>query len=152
MLGRFDREMPTRLRKTRRFRGSRNHGYGIQGQHRKSGSRGGKGKAGLLKHKWSWTVKYDPDHFGHSKLKPPTTKTIKKWLNISRLDVIYYDLNRTGKVKMKDDKPLLNLDELGFEKLLGSGEIKQAYHIVIRSFTKSAKTKVENAGGKITTG
>jgi ribosomal protein L15 len=53
---------------------------------------------------------------------------------------------------MKGDKPLLNLDELGFEKLLGAGEIKKAYHIKIKSFTKAAKTKIENAGGTLTTG
>jgi len=38
--------MPHKLRKTRKMRGSRTHGYGQVGQHRKSGSRGGVGKAG----------------------------------------------------------------------------------------------------------
>ena len=46
--------LPTRTRKSRKYRGSRTHGYGQIGQHRHSGSRGGHGNAGLHKHKWSW--------------------------------------------------------------------------------------------------
>ncbi|MEM4427493.1 MAG: 50S ribosomal protein L15, partial [Zestosphaera sp.] len=42
------------------MRGSRTHGYGRVGQHRKAGSRGGRGAAGLHKHKWTWVVKYHP--------------------------------------------------------------------------------------------
>ncbi|MEM2955643.1 MAG: 50S ribosomal protein L15, partial [Nitrososphaerales archaeon] len=71
--------MPTRLRKTRKLRGSRTVGYGQVGQHRKSGSRGGKGKAGLHKHKWSWTVKYAPNYFGRDEFKPPRRTVAKKW-------------------------------------------------------------------------
>ena len=38
--------MPTRLRKVRKQRGSRTHGYGQIGQHRHSGKQGGHGNAG----------------------------------------------------------------------------------------------------------
>ncbi|MGA2874798.1 MAG: 50S ribosomal protein L15, partial [Nitrososphaerales archaeon] len=54
--------MASRLRKVRRLRGSRTHGWGQIGQHRRTGSKGGSGMAGLHKHKWSYTVKYMPDH------------------------------------------------------------------------------------------
>ena len=39
--------MATRLRKTRKFRGSRNHGWGQVGQHRASGYKGGLGQSGM---------------------------------------------------------------------------------------------------------
>jgi large subunit ribosomal protein L15 len=47
-----------RSKKVRKQRGSRVHGYGrISGGHRKSGQRGGTGKAGLTKHHWILTIK-----------------------------------------------------------------------------------------------
>ncbi|MCP8310234.1 MAG: 50S ribosomal protein L15 [Candidatus Methylarchaceae archaeon HK02M1] len=143
--------MPTRLRKTRKLRGSRTCGYGRVGQHRKSGSRGGKGKAGLKKHKWTWTVKYAPDHFGKAGFKPPKKAPIKSWINVGQLDEIYDKLMKECKIERKEDKTLIDLIELGYDRLLGNGEIKGRYHIVARSFTKSAKDKIEKAGGSITT-
>ena len=53
--------MPHKLRKIRKQRATRYHGWGQVGQHRKSGGRGGKGKAGGRKHFWIRTVKYEKD-------------------------------------------------------------------------------------------
>ncbi len=55
------------------------------------------------------------------------------------------------KIERKEDKTSIDLIELGYDRLLGNGEIKGRYHIVARSFTKSAKDKIEEAGGSITT-
>ena len=60
-----------RAKKIRKKRGSRTCGYGITKKHRGAGSRGGRGKAGLLKHKKTWMIKYDPDHFGKKGFKVP---------------------------------------------------------------------------------
>ena len=43
----------------------------------------------------------------------------------------------------------INLTELGYEKLLGSGDISGPFEIVIKSYTQTAKDKVEKAGGKL---
>jgi len=40
--------MPTRLRKTRKLRGGRHMGWGLVGQHRASGHKGGLGRSGHL--------------------------------------------------------------------------------------------------------
>lgn len=143
--------MPTRLRKTRKLRGSRTVGYGQVGQHRKSGSRGGKGKAGLHKHKWSWTVKYAPNYFGRDEFKPPRRTVAKKWINVSQLNEIYEGLSKIGKIKKKDGKALIDLTDLGYDKLLGEGEVKHPYYVMAKSFTKSAKDKIEKAGGVLET-
>ncbi len=143
--------MPTRLRKTRKLRGSRTVGYGQVGQHRKSGSRGGKGKAGLHKHKWSWTVKYAPNYFGRDEFKPPRRTIAKKWINVSQLNEIYEGLSKIGKIKKKDGKALIDLTDLGYDKLLGEGEVKHPYYVMAKSFTKSAKDKIEKAGGVLET-
>ena len=46
------------------------HGKGKKGG-RGAGLRGGRGNAGLLKHKWMHMVKYDPNHFGRHGFKRP---------------------------------------------------------------------------------
>jgi len=129
--------MPTRERKGRRYRGMRTHGYGQVGQHRHSGQQGGHGNAGLHKHKWSWTVKYDPDHFGRDPFRPPGYPKPSRWLNVGQLDSIAGAGSR------------LDLRSMGVAKLLGSGKVKGSYEVTVGSFTKKAQAKIEAAGGKI---
>ena len=128
--------MPTRARKARRYRGTRYHGYGQIGQHRHSGKQGGHGKAGLHKHKWSWLILNDPDHFGRDPFRPPGYPRPSKWVNVGQLD---------GMAMGKS----LDLTSLGVDKLLGSGEVGGAYEVKVASFTKKAQAKIEAAGGKI---
>ena len=59
-------------KKVRRMRGSHTHGWGAKKKHRGAGSRGGRGQAGMLKHKKSWMLKNDPHHFGERGFKIPT--------------------------------------------------------------------------------
>ena len=134
--------MPTRLRKVRRMRGSRTHGYGQIGQHRHSGQQGGHGNAGLHKHKWSWLVKFDPDHFGRDPFRPPRYyDKVDKWINVGALD---------GLSTQKSKGPLtLDLTAMGVEKLLGSGSVGGAYVVKVDLFTKRAQSKIEKAGGRI---
>ncbi len=142
--------MATRKRKVRKLRGSRTMGWGQVGQHRNSGGKGGHGMAGLHKHKWSWTVVYDPDHFGKEGFKPRgRANKVRSWVNVGGLDEIY---QKHGGSVEKDGLPLINLSELGYEKLLGGGSVSRAYYVIVGSFTNGAKEKVEAAGGKISTG
>ena len=136
--------MATRLRKTRKFRGSRNHGWGQVAQHRASGHKGGLGQSGMLKHHFSTMLKEDPKHFGHNSNNPPTRNIIKKWVGIRDLDDLYL---RSG--KQEDSKKILDLKDLGFNKLLGGGKVKNAYSIKIDQFTAKAEEKVKNAGGEL---
>ncbi|MDV3277619.1 MAG: 50S ribosomal protein L15 [Nitrososphaerales archaeon] len=130
--------MPTRTRKARRYRGMRTHGYGQIGQHRHSGKQGGHGQAGLHKHKWSWMVKYDPDHFGRDPFRPPGYYAKpSKWANVGDLD------------SLAAGSPRVDLSSMGVQKLLGSGDVKGAYQVRVGSFTKKAQAKIEAAGGKV---
>ncbi len=129
--------MPTRSRKGRRYRGMRTHGYGQIGQHRHSGKQGGHGNAGLHKHKWSWLILHDPDHFGRDPFRPPGYIRPERWLNVGHLDSI------------AEGARAIDLASLGVGKLLGSGEVKGAYEIRVDAFTKKAQAKIEAAGGKI---
>ena len=136
--------MASRLRKTRKHRGSRNHGWGQVGQHRASGHKGGLGSAGLLKHHFSTMLKEDPDHFGHDSTHPPHPNIIKKWTSVRDLDDIFA---KSG--KKEGEKNILDLTTLGYAKLLGGGQVKNAYVIKIKQSTASAQEKVKKAGGEV---
>jgi large subunit ribosomal protein L15 len=135
-----------RERKVRRQRGSRLYGWGQVGQHRKSGSRGGFGNAGLHKHKWSWTVKYDPDHFGKDGFVRPTAVTHEvKAINVGALSSLMQ-----GRTLQQDEKgrAILDLSSLGYEKVLGGGKIGFSMVVKAPRITELAKKKISNAGGE----
>jgi large subunit ribosomal protein L15 len=136
--------MPTRLRKVRRLRGSRTHGYGQVGQHRHSGKQGGHGQAGLHKHKWSWLILHDPDHFRRDPFRPPGYHKVSKWANVGDLASLADGQGKSGPVS-------IDLESRGIEKLLGGGDVTQAFHVKVSSYTERAKQKLEEAGGKILT-
>ena len=136
--------MASRLRKTRKYRGSRNHGWGQVGQHRASGHKGGLGKSGMLKHHYSTMLKEFPDHFGHDSTHPPHPNITKKWTSVRDLDDLFAKYG-----KQEGDKKIIDLNKLGIEKLLGGGQIKNAFTVKITQFTKSAEEKIKNAGGEV---
>ncbi len=135
-----------RERKVRRQRGSRLYGWGTIGQHRKSGARGGFGNAGLHKHKWSWMINKDPEHFGkHGFIRHSGTTNQVHAINVGELSVLVQ-----GKVLEKDDKGkvILDLSAYGFDKLLGAGKIDFPISVKAAYITEIAKQKLEEAGGE----
>jgi large subunit ribosomal protein L15 len=130
--------MPHKLRKIRKFRGSRTQGYGRIGQHRDSGSKGNR-KVGRHKHLWSKVVTKDPGYFGKNGFTSPQSKhRIESTINLSKLDQLAAGTE-------------INLTELGYTKLLGTGKITKALTIQVKAASKSAATKVQEAGGKLIT-
>jgi len=138
--------MATRNRKTRKLRGSRTVGWGQVAQHRASGHKGGLGKSGMLKHHFSTMLKEFPDHFGHDSTHPPHPNIIKKWTSVRELDDLFA---KSG--KDEQGKKIIDLVGLGYDKLLGGGQVKNAYTVKIKQFTKSAQEKVKQAGGEVLT-
>ena len=145
-----------RRRKVRKLRGSRTYGWGIQGQHRGSGLRGGVGKAGRKsgKHLWSWVLRYDPDYFGkHGFKRPREAATPVVPINVGELDEIIEELANKGLALFDGDRYKVNLRELGYTKLLGRGKVK--HKIVVEgkiSYSKIAFEKLKSAGGEIIVG
>ena len=136
--------MATRKRKIRRQRGSRMHGWGVSGQHRDSGMRGGRGNAGRFKHKKTKTSQYEKP--GKHGFKNPTTPIQSGIINVGELD-------RLVKPMDIQDKKLpinLNLASLGYKKLLGKGLIKIPLNVQVEKTSKSATKKITDAGGSIT--
>jgi large subunit ribosomal protein L15 len=128
--------MPHKLRKIRKTRGSRTQGYGRIGQHRDSGSKGHR-KVGRHKHLWSLVVTSEPNYFGkHGFTSPQSLHTKVNAINLVKLDLL---------AKSSE----IDLTELGYTKLLGTGKITKPLTIKVAAYSKSAQEKVTQAGGKI---
>ncbi len=129
--------MVVRLKKKRR-RGERTY-HGSHKKWRGGGSRGGRGQAGGHKHKYSYIVKYEPQHFGKRGFKSPV-KILQK--------VKAINLQELQKIALKQNKTEIDVKEFGFQKVLGGGKISSPLVVKAKSFSKSAIKKLEEAGGK----
>jgi large subunit ribosomal protein L15 len=136
--------MATRFRKSRRQRGTRYCGWGQIGQHRQSGSRGGVGQAGKHKHFWIRTVIEEPNHFGHPQLKSHHKISVNKWVNVKDLDFLY-----SKYVKNDSDNKILDLTKLGYDKLLGGGNVTTKMNIKVEQISRRAVEKIQTIGGSI---
>jgi large subunit ribosomal protein L15 len=142
--------LPHKDRKVRKQRGSRTHGYGQIGQHRAGGGRGGHGKAGYDKHKWTYVLKYDPTYW--KKKGFVSTRTLGKKvsiINVGKLDDLADKLDAEKKLERKEKKIFLDLESLGYNKLLGTGKINKPLLVKVASYSEAASRKLEEAGGEI---
>ncbi len=140
--------MIRKTRKIRKLRGSRTVGGGSSKKRRGAGHRGGRGNAGLHKSKWSWTVKYDPKHFGKYGFKRPV-KSTSHTVNLDYLDQKSEELVKKGIAQMKDDAVEIDVTHLGYDKVLGKGKINRPLIIKSPQFSSLAKQKIEEAGGEV---
>ena len=125
-------------KKTKKFRGSMTHGRGKKGG-RGAGLRGGRGNAGLHKHRFMHLLKYMPQHLGTHGFKRPQ-EMIKKdiAINVGQLEERF------------PGKKTIDLQEEGYTKLLGGGKVASKIEVTVRAATPKAIKKVEAAQGKIT--
>ena len=128
--------MPHKLRKIRKFRGSRTVGYGRIGQHRDSGSKGHR-KVGRHKHLWSLVVTEEPGYFGKNGFtSPQSLHRHENTINLKKLE----EIAKTGQI---------DLTALGYTKLLGTGKVTKPLTVQVSSYSKSAAEKIKKAGGEI---
>ena len=135
-------------RKIIKKRGSRSCGYGNAQKHRGAGSRGGRGMAGSNKHKWSRISKFNPGYFGRSGFKRPNPKETKA-INIGYINQNMENWVKKGVAKSEKKKYLVNLTDIGYDKLLGAGKVTYPIKITVDKYSALALQKVEDAGGKI---
>jgi large subunit ribosomal protein L15 len=142
--------LPTKDRKVRKYRGSRTHGYGQIGQHRCRGGRGGTGNAGLDKHKWTYVLSHEPDYWLKKGFVSARTlgKTVNI-INVGKLDALVDRLDSKKKLERKEKKIFLDLESLGYDKLLGTGDVVKPMLVKVASCSESASRKLEEAGGAI---
>lgn len=133
--------MPTRLRKARKDRGSRTCGYGKVGQHRDQGGKPYR-KVGWHKHKWSYVIRYEPDYYGRRHcVSPQSLHQRVKVINIGQLDQMA--------TKLAGEAEVVDLEKLGYTKLLGAGKLTKPLTIKVPAYSESAAQKIKDAGGNI---
>ena len=113
------------------------HGRGKKAG-RGAGLRGGRGNAGLSKHKSMYMNKYMPNHFGRHGFKRPQSITRRdKIINVGELEERY------------PDKKVINLSDDGIDKLLGGGEISTKIKVTVDSASEKAIEKIKEKGGEV---
>lgn len=129
-----------RARKITKLRGHRYCGKGYNDRSRNKGSHGGKGNAGSKDHKRLEYLKlYGPSYFGKERGFKNKNPSFLRALNVSELERLCIEK------KLKE----VNLEELGYAKLLGAGTIKTALKISAHSASPRAVDKVKAAGGSV---
>jgi len=140
--------LPTRFRKVRKRRGSRTHGWGQIGQHRKTGAKGGRGESGKHKHKWTWILRYDRDYFGKHGFFRPNRREVKS-MNLLQLATVVENLEEQGLLKIVDDRIVVDLNSMGVKKIIGGGRINRPLLVIVENWTRTAEEKIREAGGEI---
>ncbi|KUO39282.1 MAG: 50S ribosomal protein L15 [Hadesarchaea archaeon DG-33-1] len=145
--------MARRRRKVRKRRGSRTMGRGSAKRGRGAGEKGGKGLSGGHKQKWPYTLKYMPKHFGkHGFVRPPEVSREVSSINVGKLDERLDELIQQGIARQEEDKFVLDVKKLGFDKVLGGGRVTHPLEVNAGKFSEQAKRKLEKAGGKAVEG
>ena len=124
-------------KKTKKFRGSMTHGRGKKAG-RGAGLRGGRGNAGLLKHRYMYMKKNMPDHFGgHGFKRPQSIQKEEKTINVGELEESF------------PGKSSIDLTKEGYDKLLGSGYINSKIKVNVNNASKKAIEKIEEKNGEV---
>lgn len=140
-------------KKVRKQRGARTYGRGCAKRGRGHGEKGGTGLSGGHKQKWSYILKYAPEHFGkHGFTRLPELRREVPAINVGELDERLDELLQKGIARRDGEKIIVEVRKLGFDKVLGGGKVTCSMEVVAKEFVGSAKRKLEEAGGKAVAG
>ncbi|MBS3175138.1 uL15 family ribosomal protein [Candidatus Woesearchaeota archaeon] len=147
--------MPANKRKKFvKMRGSQTHGGGAKKKRRGAGHRGGRGMAGSGKRadqkKPTILKLYGPDYFGKRGFSRPQKVIQKiKTINLDDLEVKLEDYVKDKLVTKEGQYYVVDANKLGYNKILGGGNIKLKLKIKADYFSKKAAEKIKESGGII---
>ncbi len=145
--------MIRKRRKVRKLRGSHTHGWGCKKKHRGGGSKGGRGMAGTGKRKstkWTWVIKYAPDHLGKRGFsRPKEVQYTPVSVNLSFIDENLDDLLQMNVAREEEGRIFIDTTLIGIDKVLGSGKLSRPVVIKARYVTPKAEEKIKAAGGEV---
>ncbi len=141
--------MTSRLRKTRKLRGSVSCGGGRVGRHRKHS--GGRGNAGGLQHNRTAMDRYHPGYFGKKGIRTFNLQRNRLHfpsINIDKVWNLVSEQARQAYAKPSDKVPVIDVTKAGFFKVLGKGFLP-AQPVVVKAkfFSKIAEKKIKAVGG-----
>ena len=126
---------------------SGSHGYGSSKKNRGAGNRGGRGNAGSGKKGQSKRLTEDGvqelGERGFNSRKPD-----QNGINLRDLDQRIDSYVEEGLAEKEDGKYVVDVGDLGYEKVLGKGHLNNEIEIHAESFSSSAEAKIEDADGE----
>jgi large subunit ribosomal protein L15 len=135
------------VNKRSKYRGSRTCGGGTHKNRRGAGNRGGRGRAGHRDHRFTHYLLADQVHNGKHGFVNKTSTDVRA-LSVGILDQMAPDLVSAGIAAQEGDAIVINAEQIGIDKILGSGRVTQKMNITARSFSEQAKAKIEAIGGQ----
>ena len=148
--------MIRKKKKTYKMRGSRSCGGGCAKKRKGAGHRGGRGNAGSgkeKKQKYTWFLKYEPDHLGkHGFKRLPELRKSKSAVNLRYLNDNLERLLEKGVAFKEKNNIIIDVSKLGVSNVLGEGKITKKFSVKADEFSEKAKIKIEKAGEKAITG
>ena len=123
---------------------SGSNGYGSSKKNRGAGNRGGRGKAGSGKKAQSKNMKKD----GVNKLGEEgfnSRKDPQNGINLRDIDEKIESFVAQGLAEENEDGFVFDADEAGYDKILGSGQIRKPVEIRAKKFSDSAESKIEES-------
>jgi large subunit ribosomal protein L15 len=142
-----------RRKKVTKYRGHITHGGGHRKKRRGAGSRGGRGRAGSGKrsgHKKNILTPIGKKGFTSLKKVARVHQHPAAVINVGDLtfDRLQSWLHQ-GKISKEDDTYVVNLQRLGYQKLLGAGDIIIRVKVIVSMWSAQAAEKIKAAGGNV---
>ena len=141
-----------RRKKNVRQRGHKTHGWGAKKKHRGKGHQGGAGMAGTGKRADSKkpSIWKDKDYFGKHGFVSKTPKIKINPVNVSYIEEHINKFISANIIKKENGVYYVELEKLGYNKLLGDGKVMDKFKIKTPYASKSAVEKIKEAGGEVT--
>lgn len=137
--------------KNSRQRGSHTHGWGAKKKHRGAGNRGGRGNSstGARCDARKPSVWNQPDYFGKKGFKKKNVAIHHCTITLKTLEESAKRWETENKAKTSGGVTAVNLSEMGYTKLLGTGQATRKWKITINHAVPGAIEKIKEAGGSI---
>ena len=131
--------------------GSRTRGRGHK-KGRGAGLRGGRGNAGCHKTKRIMYERVGRVWGAHGFKRPQSVVSANSSINLKTIEENSESWIAEGIATIKGKVVSVDLTEMGYDKLLGTGSTTQSYKLTISAASAKAVEKIEAAGGEILNG
>ena len=131
--------------------GSRTRGRGHK-KGRGAGLRGGRGNAGCHKTKRIMYERVGRVWGAHGFKRPQSVVSANNSINLKTIEEYSNSWIEEGIATKKGKVVSIDLKEMGYDKLLGTGSTKQSYKITVSAASAKALEKIEAAGGEVING
>ena len=131
--------------------GSRTRGRGHK-KGRGAGLRGGRGNAGCHKTKRIMYERVGRVWGAHGFKRPQSVVSANSSINLKTIEENSESWIAEGIATKKGKVVSVDLTEMGYDKLLGTGSSTQSYKLTISAASAKAVEKIEAAGGEILNG